>query len=156
MQLKEVLDIPELLRRFPGGFAVTPSGKILEVVANFQEPQKAIEIKPPREGNNWGFLVVAIPLNLPSDSDKFEKRRISVQDFYRAYESQIFYEEDQIKQTAENLNSIGVGIDHEYIVSYEKREGGGFSLTLKEIHLGELATRMNNEANNSEFGHPRR
>lgn len=155
MQLRDVLDIPELLKRFPGGFAVTPSGKILEIVANFQEPQKAVEIKPPREGNNWGFLVVAVPLNLPGDQDKFEKRRISVQDFYRAYESQIFYEEEQVRQTVKNLNDIGVGIDHEYVVSYKIREEGGFSLILKEIHLREEQLVVFNEANNSKFGDTR-
>lgn len=130
MQIKEVLDIPLLLQRFPGGFAVTPSGKILEVIGNFQEPQKALEVKPPREGNNWGYLVVAVPLNLPGDSDKFEKRRISVQDFYKVYESQIFYEEDQVQEVVGKLNTIGVGIDQEHKVEYKPREQGGFTLVL--------------------------
>jgi hypothetical protein len=130
MQIKEVLDIPLLLQRFPGGFAVTPSGKILEVVGNFQEPEKAFEIKPPREENNWGFLVVAVPLNLPGDSERFEKKKISTQDFYKVYESQVYYEEDQVKDTVEKLNTIGVGIDQEHTVEYKPREQGGFSLVL--------------------------
>lgn len=132
MQIKDVLNLQDLLQRFPGGFAVTPSGKILEVVMNFQDPVRAQTIQPPRDDSRaWGFLVVAVPLVQNGDSEKFEKKRISVQDFFKVYDTMLFFEEEELNQVIKNLNEIGVGIDHEYIV-VPKKEGSAYKLSLEE------------------------
>lgn len=135
MQLKKVLDVTELLRRFPRGFAVTPSGRVMEIVHNFQEPQQAISIQAPREDKNaWGFVVVAVPLVQQGDQESFEKKRIPTQDFFKAYEQQIWSDETEIKQVVKNLNEIGVGVDYHYTVSYRPK-GDTFRLVLEELEL---------------------
>lgn len=131
MQIKDILDIKDLLQRFPGGFAVTPSGKIMEIVSNFQDPLMASTITPPRDDSRaWGFLVVAFPIVQNGDSERFEKKRISVQDFFMAYDPMVFHDEEELKQTLKNLNEIGVGVDQPYIV-VAKKEGNSYKLVLE-------------------------
>lgn len=130
MQIRDVLQVSELLKRFPNGFAVTPSGKIFEIIKNFQKPEDVYTISPPRDDHRaWGFLVVAIPLEQQGDQEKFAHKRISTQDFYKMYENHLIEDEEQIKIAVENLNRVGVGRDNFYTVNYVP-ENGAFRLVL--------------------------
>lgn len=140
MQVKDVLQVSELLKRFPKGFAVTPSGKIFEIVSNFQKPSEAYAQAPPRDDTRaWGFLLVAVPLSQPLDQEKFGIKRIRTEDFYKIYDSQTFEDEAEAERVCSNINSIGVGIDHSYKVSYEGNGKTGFRLILLEESVGEKA-----------------
>lgn len=137
MQVKDVLQVSDLLKRFPKGFAVTPSGKIFEIITSFQRPDEAYSVAPPRDSEKaWGYLVVAIPIELPQDQERFAHKRIATQDFYRLYENHLFEDKEEVEKVVETLNNVGVGRDHHYTVTYNS-EGSKFKLALLGESIGE-------------------
>lgn len=116
MQVKPNLNTIELLARFPKGFAVTPSGRIYEIVYLSQDMKEVGQIYPTPQsiGENGGYIVVRPPIEKEGDQ-RFLQPAISVQDFYKYYERQTFTKEEA-ERMVEFLNDRGVGIDHRYIV----------------------------------------
>lgn len=66
--LKSDLTISQLLERFPNGFAVSPSGKVLEILKNADDPMD-LPVLFDRPG---GFLAVCAPILTDKDDIYFE------------------------------------------------------------------------------------
>lgn len=69
MSLKPDLTIEQLLTRFPHGFAVSPSGKIFEILKQAKEPMD-LPVLFERPG---GFLAVCTPVLKEEDEVFFNE-----------------------------------------------------------------------------------
>lgn len=54
--MNEKLTLKQLLKRFPQGFSVSPTGEIFEVVATNKDPRNLPFLKKP-----GGFMAVEVP-----------------------------------------------------------------------------------------------
>ena len=107
MIVKDILNIQDLLKRFPNGFSVSKSGKIYEIVYSTQSLAELSRIlpTPPKQG---GYMVARTPELQNGDIKIFMEEPISTQDYYKYYADQTFEDEDEAQKVIDFLNNKGI------------------------------------------------